>query len=269
MQLDTTTKIVGLISTIVGVMISVAGYYTNLKLQSLETRLKTLDEVDKGMDISKKEYDLSPRLTTEFLIPLARSFAAEYNDELKRTGTNSRIAIPMSALSEELQVTMPNWANRKGLMTGNACESEGLKARQIITLVIKNIGQTDASDITIKALYKSSPHKSPAQSWQEMSNNKAIPYYDLRSSNDGWKSITFPVSDLRGQSSPESSRNEAQIVLASVSGAATLFGTIIVPIEISWKNRITNKQESQSIFKSELSHLRFSLLGAEIGTACN
>ncbi|MEP7141355.1 MAG: hypothetical protein ABI707_00735 [Ferruginibacter sp.] len=268
MKLDTTTKIVTLVSVIVGIMISTAGYFGNMKLQSLESRLKSLDEINKGMDVSSKAYDLSPRLVAEFQLPLARSFAEEYSNRASNTRNNISILIPTSALMNEFGSNIPNWKSRKGLMTGNACK-EGLKARQVITLIVKNIGHADAIDIKIKAIQKASPYSEPAKGWQEMLDNNPVPYYDLQSLKGGWTTIVFPVTDLRGQSSPEIDRNEAQIVLASVSGATTLFGTVLVPVEISWTNKITNKLETRRILESEIPKLRSALLGAEIGTACN
>jgi hypothetical protein len=269
MQLDNTTKIVTLVSVIVGIMISVAGYFASQKIQSLEGKLKSMDVMEKDMDLSSKAYDLAPRLITEFKAMLARSFAEEYSNRASGTGNNTSILIPSSELMHEFELNMPNWKSRKGLMTGNACKTEGLKARQVITLVIKNIGHADATDIKIKAMQKASPYSEPAQGWQEMSaGNTAVPYYDLRFLTAGWKPIVFSVTELRGQSSPEKDRNDAQVVLASVSGATTLFGTVLVPVEISWTDKITKKQETRQILESEIPKLRYDLLGAEIGTAC-
>lgn len=269
MQLDTTTKVVTLVSVIVGVMISVAGYLTGIKLQALDERLKSLDELNKGMDLASKDYNLSPRLVTEFYLPLARSFAEEYTQRTDSPSQPKTILLPTNALMNEFGLTIPKWRSRRGLMTGHACQAEGLKTRQVITLIVKNIGHADATEVSIKALQKSSPHAQPATGWQEMGTDHApVPYYALSELTNGWRSITFRVTDLRGQSSPEASRNEAQIVLASVSGATTLFGTVLVPLEISWTNKITHRREVRRIMESEIPKLRYSLLGAEIGTAC-
>ena len=269
MQLDTTTKVVTLVSVIVGVMISVAGYFTGLKLQALDERLKSLDELNKGMDLASKDYNLSPRLVTEFYLPLARSFAEEYTHRTDSPSQPTTILLPTNALMSEFGLNIPKWKSRRGLMTGHACQAEGLKTRQVITLMVKNIGHADATEVSVKALQKSSPHPQAARGWQELGANHApIPYYDLSGLTTGWKPVSFRVIDLRGQSSPEISRNQAQVVLASVSGATTLFGTVLVPIEISWTNKITNRREVQRIMETEIPKLRFSLLGAEIGTAC-
>ena len=270
MQLDTTTKVVTLVSVIVGVMISLAGYFTGLKLQALDERLKSLDERDKNMDLASKDYNLSPRLVTEFYLPLARSFAEEYTHRTDTPSQPTTILLPITALVNEFSLTIPKWKSRRGLMTGQACQAQGLKTRQVITLMIKNIGHADATQVTIKALLKPSPHPQPTTGWQQLGANHApLPYYDLSESTSGWKLISFKVPDLRGQSSPEKSRNQAQVVLASVSGATTWFGTVLVPIEISWTNKITHRPEVQRIMETEIPKLRFSLLGAEIGTACS
>ena len=255
MKLDTTAKIVTLISVIVGIMISVAGYFTSIKLQSLDAGLRTLDQ-------NSKTYDLSPRLFAEFRLPLARSFAEDYSN--KAAG----ILIPTSEQMNEFKVNIPNWKSRKGLMTGDACAAEGLKARQVIMLILKNIGHADAIDVKIKALKKKSPYDEPSKGWQEMLNNKTVPYYDINAACSGWETIEIRVSDLLGQSSPEANRNDAEVVLASVSGTTTFYGTVLVPIEVSWTNKITNNYEVHKILESEAANIRSSLLGAEIGTAC-
>jgi hypothetical protein len=72
MKFDETTKVVSIISVVVGLMISVAGYFGNLKLQSLQESVGKLNISDKEMDVSKKAYDLSARLMTDFQLPPAR-----------------------------------------------------------------------------------------------------------------------------------------------------------------------------------------------------
>lgn len=152
-------------------------------------------------------------------------------------------------------------------MTGKACQQEGLKARQVVTLVIGNIGNADALDIRIKAMEKASPFGDPAKRWQEPSETGGVlGYYDLLSASKGWTSTELRIGDLRGLGSPEEARVREKVVLASVSGASDLFGTILVPIEISWYDNVTKTRQSLPIMQSLAPALRADLLGAEIGS---
>jgi hypothetical protein len=272
MKLEDTSKIVSIISVIFGILASTAAFLKNSEAQALESQLKELDSINKRIDISKKAYDTSSRLTAKFELPLARSFAEQYMDKAN-TSESVKFSILTIELSKELQKTIPQWKSRKGLMTGKPCEQEGLNARQVITILIKNIGFADASEVSVTAISKASPYADPTKGWQQASAEKTpIAYYDLHAVKNGWTTITFPVEDLHGQSSPEEDRNEIQVVLASVSGTTTLFGTVLVPLEISWTDKMTNTRHRQPILDSQIAKVRSALLGAEIGSlrsACN
>ena len=268
MKLDETTKVVSIISVVVGLIISVAGYFANLKLQSLQESVSKLNITDKEMDVSKKEYDLSARLMIDFSLPLARSFALQYSPgQSNKEPAGRHVSMATSEIAEEFAKVLGGWEKRRGLMTGQACHEEGLKARQVVTILVRNIGHADATDITIKAMQKKSPSNDPTKPWQELSNkDTALAYYDLLSAKDGWSSISIPVRSLRGMSSPAEHRIPEQIVLASVSGTRSLFGTVLVPIEISWSDNISKKRQIIPIISAHAAALRADLLGAEIGS---
>lgn len=266
MKLDTTTKIVGLVSTIVGIMISIAVYVGGRKIQALEANLKNLDAVDKQMDVSKKAYDLSSRLMLEFQLPMARAFAQLYSEN----GVASKIPIliPTTELVQEFEKTIPQWKGRSHLMTGDARTAEGLKARQVVTLVIRNIGYSEASNIKLKALQKKSPHRDPLVGWQEFTDNSksvVIPYYEIPSKKVKWDTVTVTLADLVGLDGKDAEGEKAQVVLASVSGSNVMYGTVLIPIEISWTDSMNGEVKRKAIMESQLSQLRSTLLGAEIG----
>lgn len=283
MKIDDSTKIISMISVIMGMMISAAGYFADqkiqaaeqklqsagLRLQSLEASINELKITEKTMDISKKEYDLSARLMVDFSLPLARSFALQYFSGASLTDKlHKNISIPKELASEFTEV-LPGWKKRKGLMTGSACRSEGLKTRQVVTLRVRNIGHTDAINIILHAKQKKSPHKSPKKSWQELSNEKPLSYSDLLLSTNEWERIIIPIKTLHGQGTfgnENIDMMEEQIVLASVSGTTSLFGTIIVPLEVSWTDNISKKTHTLPILSSNASRLRQDLIGAEIGS---
>ena len=263
MKLDKVNQIVTIISVVFGIVVSIFGFLANSRANSLEEKLKNLEASEKNIDIDKKAYDASPNILARFELPLARSFAEEYLSDSQAVN----FIIPTTELSSELQKSIPNWQKRRGLMTGEPCKREGLQARQVVTLLLKNIGYADAIDVSIKAKHKPSPLASPLTGWHEYSSNKTeLAYCDLHTVTKDWETITFPVDHLYGQSAPEKDRNEIQVVLASVSGSTTLFGTILVPIEISWTDKMTNKKHKQQIMNSQITKVRSALVGAEIGS---
>jgi hypothetical protein len=151
-------------------------------------------------------------------------------------------------------------------MTGKACEEEGLKARQVVTLMVKNIGHPDAVDVTLKVLQKNSPVQDPTRGWEERSKTgKRVAYCDIDGSMEGWIMRDIAVGILRGLSSPGSDRSARRIVLASVSGAMSLYGTVLVPVEISWTDEITKKRQTVSVWP-QAAMLRAEMIGAEIGS---
>lgn len=268
MKLDETAKVASIISVVVGLVLSVAGYFANSKLQSLQASVSKLNVTDKEMDISKKAYDLSARLMIDFSLPLARSFALQYSPGASnKEATGRHMSMATSDIAEEFAKVLGGWEKRKGLMTGQACQEEGLKARQVVTLLVRNIGHADAVDISIKALQKKPPNADPTKPWQELSDKgTALAYYDLLTAKEGWSPVNIPVGSLLGMSSPVEHRIPEQIVLASVSGTRSLFGTVLVPIEISWTDNISKSRQTAPIMSAHVAALRADLLGAEIGS---
>ena len=72
MKLDDTAKIVSMVSIIVGLMISGAGFFANRQLQKVQAAVADVDAkanalqmASQEMDNAKKEYDLSARLSTQ------------------------------------------------------------------------------------------------------------------------------------------------------------------------------------------------------------
>lgn len=270
MKLDDTTKIVSIVSAAVGVMIAIAGYFMNAKLQAVQESLSKLNVSDKQMDVAKKEYDLSARLTTSFSLPLARSFALLYapdETEGQPEHPEGHISMASSALADEFAQVIAGWRSRKGLMTGGACQAEGLKARQVVTLVIRNIGHSDAVNVVIHAKQKRSPTTDPHAPWKAVSASGAtLGYYDLLSAKDKWEDVDVPLVTLHGLDAPAANQTAEQVVLASVSGTTSLYGTILVPVAISWTDNISKRAQTEEVLSAHAAELRADLLGAEIGS---
>ena len=199
----------------------------------------------------------------DFSIPLARSFALQVAGE-DRAGR--KILMPTDALGREFSMTVKGWEGRRGLMTGQGCEAEGLKARQVVTILVTNIGSTDATDVRLKARQKQSPSSDPRIAWQEHARGQPVGYDNLLAVRDGWREVDLPLDTLRGMSSPEATRTPLQLVLASVSGTTSLYGTVLVPIEISWTDGVSRQRQTLPIYAAHTSEIRANLLGAEIGS---
>jgi hypothetical protein len=265
MKIDETTKIASIVSIVVGVILSIAGYFANSKRQAIQENTGKLDILAKSLDVNQKTDSLTAKLNFEFSLLLARSFAIKYSESISgRDQLSRKISFPSSNLTAEFTKVYSNWGQRKGLMTGKACEKEGLMVRQVVTLIIQNIGQVDAVNILIKAKEKASPRSDPNIDWQESSSNgNALAYYDLSSATNGWQTRDFQIKDLRGGKPPEKDGEQEQVVLASVSGSSSLFGTVLVPIEVSWTDNVT---KARQIKKIQVGNLMADLMGAEIGS---
>lgn len=262
MKLDDTAKVVAICSTLVTAVIGVAGYVSGRRLQALETRLTELTTASKRMDVQKQQYDASARLIADFSVPLARSFALQAEDLL----AGRKVLMPDESLGREFAAMVGGWEARRGLMTGSACRSEGLKARQVVTLVVSNIGTTDATDVRLTVRRKGAPGSDPSVPWPADGAGARIGYDNLLAASSGWTRAELPLDNLRGQGSPEASRSALQIVLASVSGTSSLYGTVLVPMELSWTDRVSQERQVLPIYPAHVGELRASLLGAEIGS---
>ena len=265
MKIDEATKIIAGISAAVGIIISVAGFFANTKIQVIQQAIQELNIKDKQVDISKRNYDLSARLSIDYSAPLARSFALQFStNEENRTKYNTYIMFPISQISDELGDLIVQWRQRKGLMTGKACEREGLKARQVVLIKIKNIGNATAENVIMKVNQGSPQSAIKGTPWNIKSTDGiVVPYADLAGRIDEWKDINIPIGRLFGLDSQEKERLTHQIVLASVSGSTDLYGTVLFPLELSWTDSITNENK---LVRLDVSYLRNDLLGAEIGS---
>jgi len=264
LNLDNTSKVVSIVSVVVAVIVSIVGFFSTRKANQLQEKIQHLEATNKELENSKEVYNTSPRITAKFDLLLARAFAEEYMTKAEK-GETVKYLLPTKEISRELIKTIPNWKRRRGLMTGEACGTEGLKARQVVTLLIKNIGFADATDVKITAKQKICPSENPLKGWYEFSaGHDELGYPFLQSTIKDWPTVTFAVEDLLGQGSPKNDINEVQVVLASVS-ATTLFGTVLVPVEISWKNKMNLKQESQQISDNLFSRVSSDLTGAQLG----
>jgi hypothetical protein len=271
MQLDSTAKVVSIVSVVVGVFVSLAGWYTGNRIQSAQADLgKLIKEekqvnVDKGhMELQKSMYDESARLSAEFSVPLARSFAVQYRRYLDAKDQSPERYVVPAGLSGEITAMWPTWEKRVGLMTGQACEPEGLLARQIIVLVLKNLGRVDAVDVVLTAMEKRSPAGEPSRAWHERGPAGALSY-DALLSAQGWARRELPLPDLHGTGAPAAERRPYKVVLASVSGRTTLYGTVFVPVEIAWSDRVTKQRQKQALIEPHAAALNADLSGAEIG----
>jgi hypothetical protein len=297
MKLDETTKIVSLVSAIMAAMISAAGLFIDWRLKASDEQLRqvkqSIDAADEQAKIAiakieadskskiaeaqekamaaetaaallknkQREFELAARLQVSFGLPLARAFAIDF------TTRNPQFAMPTTALSEEFKKVLPGWLARRGLMTGDACGSVGLLARQVVTLDIRNVGVADAASIKFRYLEKPSPHADASEGWQEISSNrKPVQYYDIPEDAVGWKRSEINVRSLTGSGSSEKNNNLVTLVLASVSSGSVFYGTVFVPVDLSWTDEITNKKQTMQIMESEKPMLRSGLTGAEIGS---
>jgi hypothetical protein len=273
-KLDDSAKIVSMISIIVGLMISGSSYFASRQLQKVQAavadvdaKAKSLQMASQEMDNAKKEYDLSARLSAQIVLPLARSFALQYADFTKGAGPHGQeISFLTTPLADEFKKVMPGWAERRGLMTGESCKEEGLKTRQIVTLTVANIGHADATDVKVVVMEKPSPLADSTRVWHEAAAGAPVAYQDLPGAAGGWTRRALSLRELRGASSPEKDRNSVVVVLASVSSGTSFFGTVQVPMQVTWTDRITKKAQSLDIMPSQASTLRSALIGAEIGT---
>lgn len=271
MQLDSTAKVVSIVSVVVGVFVSLAGWYTGQKIQTAQADLGQLIKeekqvsVDRGhMELQKTVYDEAARLSAEFSVPLARSFAVQYRRYLDdKDMAPERYVLP-SGLSDEIAIMWPTWEQRIGLMTGKACEPEGLLARQIVVLVLKNLGRTDAVDVTLVALEKRSPAGEPSKAWHEK-GQAGLLSYDALASASGWTRREISLPDLHGTAAQAPDRKPFKVVLASVSGRTTLYGTVLVPVEVAWSDRVTKQRQKLALLEPNAAMLNADLAGAEIG----
>ena len=272
MKLDSTAKVASITSVAVGVFVSLSGWYMGQRIQESQEALAHLIQeekkitVEKGqMDVRKSANDESARLSVEFSVPMARSFALQYKTWLEnKEQSRDRYVVP-AGLSDEIAAMWPTWANREGLMTGKACEPEGLLARQIVMLVVKNIGRADAVDVKLIVQVKRSPMGQPARAWRESGPTGPVSYDKLTSLRDGWDTVELKIPDLRGTSTAEADRKQHKVVLASVSGRSALYGTVIVPIRISWEDRVTKQRRDEMVLEPNAATVNAELMGAEIG----
>jgi hypothetical protein len=63
-EIDEIGKVVSIVSVVVGLMISAADYFANAKLQAVQDSIEKLKVANLDMDVSKKRYDVSARVTT-------------------------------------------------------------------------------------------------------------------------------------------------------------------------------------------------------------
>ena len=265
MKLDETTKIVSTISVIVGLMITLTGYLANKKLQQVQTELTTLNSREKQMDVQKKEYDMSARIAADFDLPLARSFAARLVQPDSAAAESAlRPLFPNEDLARELHELAQQWNGGNRLMTGEACTS-GLTVRQIVLLTLRNVGSADATDVVLIATVKNGSPDSSSRAWRENAAGKTLAYYELPGEAPGWREVSFKLEPLGGASSPEAARKPQQLVMASVSGPSSFYGTAIVPQTVTWTDAITKEQHSQPVLGANVMRLKSDLVGAEIG----
>jgi hypothetical protein len=265
MKIDDTTKIVSTISVIVGLMITLTGYLANKKLQQVQTELTSLNQKEKAMDVQKKEYDMSARISADFDLPLARSFAARLvQSESTETASTLRPLFPDENLGRELHELARQWNGGNRLMTGEACTS-GLTVRQIVLLTLRNVGSADATDVVLVAAVKNGSPESSSRAWRETVSGKTLAYYELPGASPGWREERFKLEPLGGASSLEAARKPQQLVMASVSGPSSFYGTAIIPKEITWTDAITGEKHAEPVLGANVMRLKSDLVGAEIG----
>lgn len=267
MKLDDTVKIVSIVSGVVAVIVSAAGFVVNARLQDLQASINKLGVQEKTMDVSKKAYDLSARLSVEFAAPLARSFATQYAESMADPSKRVRQISMPTQIAPEFSQVLGGWEGRRGLMTGEACNpAVGLKARQVVTLVVQNLGQTDAKNVVLKVKMKRSPRGAPLLTWEDPSAGGVWTGKADLTAAGGWADAEVPIGHLPGAGSPAEARKPVQVVLASVSGRTWLYGTVLVPVSIAWTDDISPQPHSEPVIAAHATQLGADLLGAEIGS---
>lgn len=272
MELDKSAKVASIASVAVGVLVSLTTWYTNLRIQGSQDALTELIQKEKEVSVKKGEMELrkteiaeSSRVVAGFSVPMARSFALQYKAWVDDKPNAKLHYVVPEALSPEVMTMWPSWANRSGLMTGKPCEAEGLLARQVVLLDLQNEGRGDAVDVTLKARLKKSPLGSPSGGWREAGSRGALAYSELGNANAGWESVELRLPDLPGSTATDATRRGYRVVLASVSGRTALYGTVIVPISITWNDRMTQKRQQEAVLENNSAMLNAELTGAEIG----
>ena len=272
MELDKSAKVASIASVLVGVLVSLTTWYTNLRIQGSQEALSGLIQKEKEVSVRKSEMELrktelgeSARLRTGFGVPMARSFALQFKTWLDDKHTAKLHFVLPGELSDEIMAMWPNWANRQGLMTGQPCEAEGLLARQVVLLELQNDGRGDAVDVRLSARVKRSPVGAPSRGWGETGARGPVAYSDLGAGGAGWEPVELRLPDLPGSSAADAARPGYRVVLASVSGRTVLYGTVIVPLSVSWQDSMAQQRRSVAVLEPNAAVLNAELTGAEIG----
>ncbi|MDD2047568.1 hypothetical protein [Pseudomonas putida] len=262
MKLDDASKVTAITSTIVAMIVSVAAYISNSQVQALDAKLQQISFAAKSFEHAKEQFSVAARIAVEYATPLAREFALQVADQ-RATGAQqlSQVMIPTNALSDEL---LGQWRQRKGLMTGQACQKGGLKARQIALLQTKNYGTVMAESVVLRAGKKSPSEADKDGRWNVLDEvGTPVAYADLGSIAKTWDQIDIPIGTLMGSDVTSDKLKTVKVVLASVSGSTDFYGPILVPEEITWIDPLKKEKKSIAL---DLVYFRSALLGAEIGS---
>lgn len=272
MELDQSAKVATIASLAVGMLVSLTTWFTNLRIQRSQDELAALLQKEKQVNLQRGEMELrktemaeGSRLIAGFSLPMARSFALQYKAWMDdKRGAHMHFVVP-EALSAEMATMWPSWANRNGLMTGRPCEPEGLLARQIVLLDLQNEGRGDAVEVSLTVQVKRSPQPSPSSAWHVAGAQGSVAYSELGRMREGWESVEMPLPDLPGQTATDATRRGYRVVLASVSGRSALYGTVMVPVSLHWRDRMTGQLRQDPVLEHNASLLNAELTGAEIG----
>ncbi len=272
MELDKSAKVASIASVLVGALVSLTAWYTNIRIQGSQDNLASLIQKEKEVSVKKSEMELrkteiieSSRVVAGFSVPMARSFALQYEAWLFGKPKGKFQYVVPDRLSPEIMAMWPSWADRKGLMTGKPCEAEGLLARQVVLLDLQNEGRGDAIDVRLEARLKRSPSVSPSTGWREGGARGPLAYSELGTINSGWEAVELRLPDLAGSAATDATRMGYRVVLASVSGRTVLYGTVIVPVSVSWQDRMTQQRHKEPVLEPNAAILNAELTGAEIG----
>lgn len=272
MELDPSAKVASIASLLVGVLVSLTSWYTNLRIQGSQDELAELIAKEKALSVKGSERELrrteaieSSRVVAGFSVPMARSFALQYRLWLDEKPNSKLQYVVPEALSPELMALWPAWAERRGLMTGRPCEAEGLLARQVVLLELQNEGRGDAVDVVLEARLKRPPAGPSPAAWRETGARGPVAYSELGQASAGWEAVALRLPDLPGSTAADATRKGYRVVLASVSGRTALYGTVLVPVRLSWKDRMTQEARSEAVLERHAAVLNAELTGAEIG----
>lgn len=255
--LEYTAAFLGIISTGLGIFISINTISINEKINELQKANLDLDKQLKGMDVQMKEnalikdkFDNAVRLESEFKIFNANAFASNYREK------SLQIMWLDNKIQQDIEKWLGDWINYNRLMTGSS--QGGLFARQIVCLRIINAGNILARKIKVIA---------KQANFDNISGKFQKPYYEVDTNELIWQNKEIEIGDLAESSQKELLKTQMLIPLAHISGSNRYFGQVIVPLELTWHDERKNTIQKISIDIKSNSALKNELQSSMLGVS--